>query len=304
MRVIVCMASLAVACTTGASPDPGYDQTLHVVGAQFRPGPFPEPSGGPQTTSLVTPHRTIEVGQLRERVRAVLGADAHAAIVGMAGIDGTWIVVAGPPEIDTPGLPSASAVFGLSAAALPGPFTLQVAASDGDGHIGVPATLELEAIAATPPDGDLVVSLSWLGAADLDLHVVDGASGEAWSDHPTTYKPTGPGLPDPTGYLSSGLLDRDKNASCRRDNSDGEHVIWKPRSGPLGPVSPVIPSGTYIVRVDTRSLCGDASASWCVAVDAAGIRLGEACGVSTSENALAGTHRAGAGVTALTFTRP
>lgn len=309
MRVVpsVLTATLIfeLACASGATSDPGYDQTLQVLNAQFRPGSFPQPSGGPETTLLFTPRSTIEIGQLRDHVHAVMGTEAHAAIVGMAGVDGAWIVVAGPPDVNTPDMPSMAAVFGLNAAAAPGPFTLLVAASDGGGRIGVPGALDLTAAAPSPPDGDLVVSLSWLGAADLDLHVVDGAGGEAWNDHPTTYRQPGLGAPpDPDGYLSSGILDRDKNANCRRDNSDGEHVIWATRSGPTGTVTPIIPAGMYTVRVDTRSLCGDGGASWCAAAYAGGTKIGEACGVSTSEDVLTGTHRAGAGVTALTFTRP
>ncbi len=155
--------------------------------------------------------------------------------------------------------------------------------------------------AAPPPDGDLVVTLAWQGAADLDLHVVDPLGGEAWSGHPNTVKPPPPGTPmDPTAALASGQLDRDKNAGCARDNSAGEDVIWTTRTGTMGPVAPVIPPGTYAVRVDTPALCGDASAAWVVAVYAQGVLVGSAAGVSTSEDELYG-HRAGAGVTALSF---
>jgi hypothetical protein len=291
---------LALAACSGVTGDPGYGRALQVFGAQFRPGGFPDATGGPATQSLVTLSPNAEIGGVRNRLHAVLDPDARAAIVGIAGADGAWLVLAGPPDIDTPGSPSATAVFGLAPATPPGPFTLLFAATDAGGRIGDPAHIDMIADAAPPPDGDLVVTLAWQGAADLDVHVVDPLGGEAWSGHPNTYKPPIGSPPDPTARLASGMLDRDKNSACERDNSAGEDVIWTTRDGPMGPVPPVIPAGTYTVRVDTPALCGDASAAWVVAVYAQGALVGSAAGVSTNEDTLYG-HRAGAGVTALTF---
>ncbi len=294
---------LACGCE-GVSPDPGYGAALAVDGAQFRPGAFPAATGGPPTQQLVAGHASVAIGTFRERFHAVLDPAARAAIVGIAGHDGTWIVVAGPPDIDTPGQPTATARFGLDPAVEPGPFTLELAASDGDGRIGAPATLDLVADAVPPPEGDLVVGLVWSSTADLDLHVVDPTGGEAWSGKPNTLKPPQPGVPvDPEAYLTGGILDRDGNASCHLDNPPAEHVIWTTRAGSLGPVTPVIPPGTYTVRVDTRSLCQDAAAAWYVEVYAQGVLLAAARGVATPDD-VRGDHSYGAGVTALTFDRP
>ena len=68
-------------------------------------------------------------------------------------------------------------------------------------------------------------------------------------------------------------------------------------------MTPVIPAGTYTVRVDTRSMCEDASAAWYVEVYAQGALLGAARGVATPDD-VAEITGYGAGVTALTFTRP
>jgi len=66
-------------------------------------------------------------------------------------------------------------------------------------------------------------------------------------------------------------------------------------------IDPIIPSGEYTVRVDTRSLCGDAGASWYVAAYHAGELLDAARGISTVDDVQLQSHGAGAGVTALMF---
>ena len=94
------------------------------------------------------------------------------------------------------------------------------------------------------------------------------------------------------------------NASCHRDGTPTEDVIWAARTGSTGqPVSPIIPPGVYVVRVDTHSLCGAPGASWHVEVYRAGALLAAARGSSSPDEVLL-PHRAGAGVTALRFTLP
>jgi hypothetical protein len=158
--------------------------------------------------------------------------------------------------------------------------------------------------------GDLVVTLLWDSTADLDLHVVDPLGNEAWSGKPSTYTPPPPGMTiDPAiaeqEILASGWLDQDANANCTFDGSPSEHVIWTSRVDPQTNmmISPVIPSGTYTVRVDTRSLCKDASAYWYVEADSEGVDIGAARGLSTPDDTLA-PHGPGAGITALTFDIP
>jgi hypothetical protein len=82
-------------------------------------------------------------------------------------------------------------------------------------------------------------------------------------------------------------------------------VIWTPRVDPQNNmmVSPIIASGTYTVRVDTRSLCKDASAYWYVEADSEGVDIGAARGLSTPDDTLA-PHGPGGGITALTFDIP
>jgi len=283
---------LALAACDGASPDPGLAAWLQVAGAQYRPGPFPADTGGPAAIDVQTRHGQLLIDRQGEPLDATLEASARAAAIGIEGADGAWIVRAGPPDADTPGLPSAKAVFGVAAELPPGPFTLKVAASDAEGRFGAPATTELMALHAPPPEGTLAIGLVWDGAADLDLHVVDPLGGEAWSDDPNTYVPPPPGDPvDPEEYKRHGILDHDANKDCRRDGRPSEYVVWT-----MAP-----PAGEYTVRVDARAMCGDAIAHWAVAAYRAGELIGAARGASAPEDVLL-PHGAGAGVLALRFT--
>ncbi|HSN27945.1 MAG TPA: hypothetical protein VLT45_16765 [Kofleriaceae bacterium] len=285
-------------CADLASSDPGLGAPLHVDGAQFRPGAFPAATGGPSVASVQTLHATVIVGENRETVSATLDPHATAAILGLDGYRGTWILPAGPPDFDSPQLASLHAGFGVELT--PGPIEMLVAAADAHGQIGEPARADLVALDAPMPTGQLVVSLQWQGAADLDLHVVDPDGHEAWSGDPNTWKkPIGPA--DPEAWMTGGILDHDGNMSCTRDGEPTEDVVWSEHMGTTGPVEPIVPSGEYTVRVDARSMCGDASAAWGVTVTSAGEVIAAARGIATSYDATYQPHGAGAGVTALHF---
>ena len=291
MRALAPALALALAACDGASPDPGLGAFLQVQGAQFRPGPFPVDAGGPPALDLQTRHAQILIDRLAEPLDATLGDTARAAAIGVDGSEGAWIVRAGPPDFDTPGLPSAKAVFGVAEGFPPGPLTLRVAASDAEGRFGAPAAVDLVALHEDAPAQPLAIGLVWDGAADLDIHVVDPLGGEAWSDDPNTYVPPPPGDPiDPEEYKRHGILDRDANQDCRRDGRPAEYVIWT-----LPP-----PPGPYLVRVDVRAMCGDAITHWSVAAYRAGEPIAAARGASTPADVEL-PHGAGAGVLALRF---
>jgi len=279
------------ACGTSASPDPGLAALLQIAGAQYRPGPLPAATGGPDAGQLRSGHAAVTIGTLRERVTAILGAGSRSAVLGVAGSDGGWLLPAGVPSFELPDAPTVAATIGLADEFPAGPFLLVVAGGDADGRFGAAATTQLIAEPAEPPAGELVIGLSWDGVTDLDLHVVDPAGGEAWSQDPNTVPAPPPGTPvDPDAYLAGGILDRDGNAGCHRDARPAEHVIWQ-----MPP-----PAGSYVVRVDTRSLCGGPGAAWYVAAYRGGALLGAARGVSTDAD-VREPHGAGAGVRALGF---
>jgi hypothetical protein len=277
-----------------ASPDPGIAAALTVAGAQYLPDGMPTPTGGPAVLDLTTPRPTVAIGLAGQRLRGVLAPDARAAIIALHDGRDAWLVTAGPPDLDTPGDASLAAAFALADATPAGPFTLDVAATDGAGRVGPAASIDLVADDVPPPTGTLVIALAWEGATDLDLHVADPLGGEAWSQHPNTWQPPPPGTPvDPTAYLTGGILDHDGNAACHRDGRPREAIRWQQPP----------PPGTYTIRVDTRAPCGDPAAAWYVAAYRDGALLAAARGVATPADAL-GDHGAGAGVLALTLSVP
>ena len=298
MRALVLV--LLAGCADLASSDPGIGAPLHVDGGQFRPGAFPAATGGPAVQSVQTLHATVIVGENRETVSATLDANATAAIVGIDGYPGAWIVPSGPPDFESPQFASLHASYGVELT--PGPIKMLVAAADARGRIGEPATADLVALDTPMPAGKLVVSLQWQGAADLDLHVVDPNGNEAWSGDPNTWKkPTGP--VDPEAWMTGGILDHDGNMGCTRDGNPSEDVVWSEHMGATGPVEPIVPPGDYTVRVDARNLCGDGSAPWAVTVTVEGQAepIAAARGIATAYDATYEPHGAGAGITALHF---
>ena len=289
------------ACGTTASPELGLDSLMKIAGAQFRPGPFPAANGGQDAVMAAPAQRTAYIGGTFDRMNGILGTDARSAIIGLDGVDGAWIVPASFPGIENPNNATVTATMELSHDFPIGPFDVLVAGGDVDGKVGQPARGEVIAANALVPPGQLVVSLEWDDAADLDLHVVDPNGGEAWSGQPDTI-PHVLGQ-DPFAYLLGGQLDHDGNASCRTGASPDEHVFWAILDQNKKPLPPP-PSGTYTVRVDATAMCGAPDAQWYVAVtDENGAILATARGVATAADVSYGKHGAGAGFTALTFTR-
>src|SRR5690606_31142816 len=131
---------LVLAAGEGASPDPGLGALLQVDGAQFRPGAFPAADGGPATLQVTTRHSAITIGRFDEPLHGVLEPVARGVVIGIDGSDGTWLLPADVPELDTPGFASAKAVLGVADEFPAGPFVLRVAASDEHGRFGASAT--------------------------------------------------------------------------------------------------------------------------------------------------------------------
>ncbi len=272
MRVLgVIVFGLGLAACDGVTADPGLDAVLQIPGAQYRPGPFPEATGGPAGVKLDPRNSNVIVGRTANPLVGILDATARGAVIGLEGYDGAWVLPAGPPSFEEPDLASVRADFAVADDFPIGPFTMLLAGADERGF-GDAARRDLMAVPEPPSDGLLVVALTWAGRADLDLHVVDPAGNEVWSERPNSWQPPPPGSPPvaPGTYLTGGILDRDGNKSCRRDGRPREQVIWKIELGPDG-VTPIFagdlppPRGTYTVRVAARSMCGDAQAAWAVA---------------------------------------
>ncbi len=299
MRALLVVVStlfilVSVACSKTRA-DVGVDALLHVDNAQFYREPIPEGGGdGPKVISSTATGRTT-AGRSEQSCTGELASSATAVAVGLVGDIGYWIVPAKIPLASAPTLPTFSLVFAVSERLLPGPHELEFHAVDGQGHFGPAELRPIEVQAPTRPAGRLVISLTWENEADLDLHVVLPSGVEIFKRNRTEYQrppaSAGPILPDaPT---DGGVLDRDSNANCVFDGQQAEDVVW----------AEAPPSGHYIVRVDTFSLCGVPSAPWRLEAVLDGVRIGAAQGTGTDYD-LRFEHNRGGGLLALELDVP
>jgi hypothetical protein len=294
MRRLPCtlVAIGLLACGSSVSDDPGTNAYLRVPGSAFVRGSMPAGStGAPGVASIVLLNSIIHADSVGYPISGALDPGATAAAVGLQGDVGYWIVPAGLPNVAMPMAPSFAATATFAAGIVPGSYTLVVQAVDAQGHFGLPRNQILTAQSSpSAPTGDLVVTLTWDTESDMDLHVIDASGVDifhgAMSDQPPPFAPQ----PEAGSY---GHLDWDSNANCVIDGKRQESVVW--------PNAP--PSGSYVVRVDAASLCGQPIAHWTVEATLDGTALGEAQGVAVDASTR-GPHDQGAGVTALTLRVP
>ena len=299
---VLAIVLVLAGCSDGASADLGLADLLRVPDAQYRPGPFPAPTGGPTSATVALGRPFAVRGGTREQLDGQIDVDSHAAIVGLVGTEGAWIIPAGSPDTFDPHEVTIATSYALTQDAPLGPFAVARSppSTPTGASAGSPIATDGVALDLPPLPGTLVVSLEWDGDADLDLHVVDPLGGEAYNADPNTYTPM-PGNFDPNAWMVGGVLDHDGNADCRRDATPDEHVVWT-----MPP-----PAGAYTVRVDVHDLCGEPSAAFSVAAytnvtagdpgTLLGARRGVARCPTTSRST---THGRGAGVLALQFTLP
>jgi hypothetical protein len=294
MRRLACTLFPVVlsACASSVSDDPGTNAYLRVPGSAFVRGPLPAgAAGAPGVASIALLNSIIHPDSIGYPIAGALDPGSTAAAMGLRGDVGYWIVPAGLPNVATPTDPSFAATATFAAGIVPGSYTLVVQAVDGQGLFGLPRTQSLTAQPSpSAPTGDLVVTLTWDTESDMDLHVVDAMGVEifhgAMSDQPPPFAPQ----PEAGSY---GHLDWDSNANCVIDGKRQESVVW--------PNPP--PPGSYVVRVDAASLCGEPIAHWRVDATLHGASLGEAQGVAVDASSR-GPHDQGAGLTALTLPVP
>jgi hypothetical protein len=288
----------AIACVTACSAtkaDSGSDAILQVQGAQFFRGAMPSDASGPSVQSLVLVTTEVYPGEIEKPVSGALAENATSVALTLDdGDTGYWILPAAAPDVATPDLPSFKATLAFSQALSSGAHNLVARAVDAQNHFGAPSIQPLVTEDAQIPEGHLVISLSWDTESDLDLHVVDPNGIEIWRGRINSYTPPPPGTPvDPNAVLAGGILDFDSNAQCVIDGRRREDVVWKTAA----------PSGHYIVRVDTFSLCDAYSANWKVEALVDEKSIGTAIGSSYAA-ATQLPHDLGAGVTALEFDLP
>ena len=267
----------AVACG-GGNDGGGLDAWLRIPGGQYVAGPLPAPSGGPEVVQAFTSRADIAAGSQDRRVQASLQPATAAVAIGLDGDRGHWILPAGPPSAQEPGALTVSSSLSFSPDLPAGDYALIVRPIDAGGRAGQGAALPLRNPAPALPAGALAITLTWDNEADLDLHVVEpGGEGLYW------------------GHVASaaGVIDVDSNQSCTIDGRRTERAFW----------ATAAPAGHYLVRVDTPSLCAEATAHWRLQAQVGDRVVASARGQSIASDTR-GAHGRGAGLLALELDVP
>lgn len=295
---LVAVARLAclltsTACSAGAANDPGLDARMRLAGAQFIAGAMPAVgTEGPEVASVQLATTVIWAGMPSKALAGAVDPSATSAAIALSSDTGYWVVPTGVPDVSAPTLPTFHTTASFSSTLGTGAYTLEVRAVDGNNHFGPPFRQTLTALAMSPAHtltGALIVSLSWDTESDLDLHVIDPLGNEIFHGAPNSLEAFSTAGEDG----SNGSLDHDSNAACVIDGLRQEAVIWEDAP----------PSGHYLVRVDTTSLCRAANAHWIVEVLLDGSAVVEARGLSLDSDTW-GAHDRGAGLLALGFDVP
>lgn len=297
------LAALAAACD-GASADPGLSAYLRVTGGQYVPGAL-DPHGdatAPAVTAVNVLTTSVTPG-LQNLPFSGAVENGTSALIGLDGDSGHWIVPAATADFVLPGSYSFQTKLSFSPELPAGKHALYVRGVDADGTVGPAQELDLN-VAPAAPTGALVISLTWDSQADLDLHVVapnptdPSTPIEIWSKAPVGLPTRTAGTPPLTGpdltaaLATAGKLDFDSNANCVIDGRRQENVVFT--QGP--------PPGDYVVRVDAFSLCGQPAAQWQVTATVGDQPPALTARWEAVDADTRGTHSAGAGRLAFTFT--
>lgn len=278
----------------GIQADTGLGAEMRVEGGQFSRGDLESiAGGGPAVVSVFNSLTAVQPGEIEKPLTGTLDPSATAVALGLRGDSGYWIVVAGPPGLDAPDQPTFQATLSFSPTLPLGALALVVRAVDAAGRFGAPSVAPLTSAAAPPPSGTLVVSLRWDTEADLDLHVVVPGGVEVWAGNINSYQLPPPGTFQDASWQDGGILDFDSNAGCVIDGRRAENVVWQAPP----------PAGSYLVRVDTASLCGVPAARWTVDVFENGANVASSQGESLPTDTRF-SKGPGSGLDALTFDVP
>lgn len=202
-----------------------------LVEAEFHDGNPPSTSGADAAT-------TIEGSTPLEGQPYKLGVTAGTAFstvyVWVEGIDGYYELTI-PAPVTAAGL-----VLGLATNPPEGTFSITTAVGSSG---AVTATASTEVEPRDLADADFAATVTWTGASDVDIHVLDPNGVEVYWNNQTS----------PEG----GALDIDSNADCAIDNINTETISW-----PSG----TAPSGDYKVVIEYFDDCGVTSSSYDVVV--------------------------------------
>lgn len=277
MRPLLATAFSCLAACGGATSDPGADLAMRVRGAQLVRSTLPPDEGGPAVTFIDVRAPRVSPGEGAVRVGGRTAGGAYGLNLATDREAAYWILTTGVFDSESPGELSWETLLDFSRQLAPGPFSLLVQATDGDGRAGPVARAPYEAMSPVP-DGALVVTLEWDADVDADLFVVDPRGVTLGGKNLNTWSPAGPGQPlePPTAYLSGGVIDLDSNSNCVIDGRRRESAVWKSFA----------PSGHYLVQVGLARSCGHSSTRFTVTVRKAGAVVATASGALFESDAL------------------
>lgn len=287
---VLVLCPLLASCEAASSAS-SATALLRVESAQLVRGAPPEDAAGPAVSGVTVFETRIWPGQVAKPLSGTLQAGATAAAVYLAGDRVHYIVPAAAPDVTAPTQPTFSAQLAFAAWLDAGPQLLSVQAVDEAGRYGPARRVRLDAVADARqerPAAPLLFVLRWDRGADLDLHVEEPGGDVIWSRRKVGAASGGVGV-------GVGVLDLDSNQACVLDGRQREQVVYERPP----------PAGRYRVRVDTFSLCKEATAYWFVEA----YREGGAPPIATVRGQslpsdTRGPHGAGSGVLALELSLP
>jgi hypothetical protein len=278
--------SFALTCLLGACSGepltPGFEEPLRIAEAQFREGNLPglapltadELNAGvkPESPTVVAVSLGNAVIPPREAGRTLSGlASDDSAAIGVRFADlgsGYWLLPTGAADPVSDGALEWRFRAAFAGDVPPGRHDLLLAALDASGHSGNQVGLTLCLLPEVPDNGnacdpstrppDLVVSLGWDSAVDLDLRVLTPDGKVVDAKHPTTAVKGEDGKLDITDE-GVGKLDYDSYAACVPDGRRRESLIFQ--SSP--------PPGTYLVYAGLFDACGQPGVTFDVSVHVA-----------------------------------
>lgn len=251
-RFAAALCLLAVSCEEGPSlPGMGLGLQLRVRDAQLQRGSLPVPDGGPSVTQILTPQIGVRRGEGTVQLGGRLGAGGVSLLVHGIGDEDHWQVA--PSGFDF--VIADELLFGteleFSHAIEPDTLEVELQAVDEAGRAGAVTTATFELLADVPAS-ELLVSLAWDAAVDLDLHVELPSGVIVGAKNINAFEPL-PGVqPPPDGKTLGGYHDHDSNQQCTLDLRNRENVVWQ--------VAP--PPGKYRVYAELYSACDAASVNF------------------------------------------
>jgi hypothetical protein len=226
-RATLLVAWAAAGCSSGTTSDPGLDLGLRVHGAQLVRAALPTPGAGPKVTFVDVQAPRIMPGDANHPLSGRTEGSAYAVNIAIDRDQAYWIVPTGVQDTGFPGELTWEASLDFARSLAPGPFQVEVQATDKDGQPGPVSTAAFEALPLIP-SGALVVTLEWDADVDADLLVQDPTGIILGGGRINTYMPPPPGtgLPPPGAWKDGGMLDVDSLANCVPDGRRRENAVW------------------------------------------------------------------------------